>query len=184
MRRAVHLQAAQHVLYPHHRIVHQFANGDGETAQRHGVDGQAKVVKHQDRHHDAHGNGRQRNEGGAGIQQKQVKHDSDDTGSSKNLALERVNRYLDECRLAHGDLGFAHAGRQTTLHFRQGSLYLLGQLDGICVGLLLYPQDHRGLAIQACITPFDGGCKQDIGHLAELDGFAIAKGDGQTLQIF
>jgi hypothetical protein len=40
---AVFFEAAQHVFHAHHRVVHQLTNGNGQAAQRHGVDRQAHV---------------------------------------------------------------------------------------------------------------------------------------------
>jgi hypothetical protein len=42
---AVQLEPAQHVLHAHHGVVHQFADGDGQAPQGHGVDGQAEVAR-------------------------------------------------------------------------------------------------------------------------------------------
>jgi hypothetical protein len=72
---AVFLQAAQHVFDIHHRVVHQLADGDGQAAQRHGVDRQAEVAEHQRRHQQRHRNGHQRDQRGAHVEQEQEQHD-------------------------------------------------------------------------------------------------------------
>ena len=45
MQLSVFLQPAQYVFHAHHSIVHQLTNRNRQPAQRHGVDGEAKVLE-------------------------------------------------------------------------------------------------------------------------------------------
>ena len=55
-------QAPEHVLDADDGVIDQLADGDRESAQRHGVDGEAEQLEHDHRHQHGDRDGRQRNE--------------------------------------------------------------------------------------------------------------------------
>ena len=53
----VFAQPPKHVFHVHNRVVHQLADGDGQPAERHGVEADAGGPKHQGRHEQRQRNG-------------------------------------------------------------------------------------------------------------------------------
>ena len=45
-------------------------------------------------------------------------------------------------------------------------------------------EDDGGLAIEAGISPLDGGCEADLGHLTEQNGLPVHPSDRQLLKVF
>src|SRR4029453_19631684 len=64
-------QPPKHVLDPHERIVKKLANSNGETAKGHGVDAEAKRMKHDNGDEDRDRDGRERNRGCSPVEQEQ-----------------------------------------------------------------------------------------------------------------
>ena len=106
---AVLLQAPQDVLDVDHRIVDQLADGDGEAAERHRVDGQAQGLEDQTVI---------RIEIGMAVSEMKVarafirntNHHRDDDGGLEQRALDVADRSLDEGRLPELDVGDVDPG--------------------------------------------------------------------------
>ena len=67
----IFFQASEDVFYIHNRVINQFANGDRQSTERHGVDGKPKQPEHQCRDHNRKRDRGQRNDGRAKVQQEQ-----------------------------------------------------------------------------------------------------------------
>ena len=111
----VQLQPAQHVLDTDHGIVHQFADGDGQAAQRHGVDRQAEVMEDQRRDQQRHRDRRQRNHRGADIEQEQEQDHRHQDRPVAQRFLDVVHRVLDEVGLLEEEVGCLDAGGRLLL---------------------------------------------------------------------
>ena len=181
---AVFLEPPEHVFHAHHGIIDELANGNRQTAQRHGVDGKAKVVEHQNRGHERQRNGGQRNQRGAQAEQKEVKDHRHHDTRHHQLALQCADRRLDEAGLPHGDAGLAQASGQAFFHLGQGAFNFFRQCHGVCIGLLLNAQNHRGLAVQPRITALDGGCKLHHCHLHQKYRLLVFESHRQARQVF
>ena len=109
---AIELEAAQDVLHAHHRIVHQFADGDGQAAQGHGVDGQAEVAEHQRGHQQRQRDRRQRDQRGTDVEQEQEEDHRHQDGAVAQRFLDVGHRMFDEVRLPEEELRRLDALRQ------------------------------------------------------------------------
>jgi hypothetical protein len=118
--RAVLLEPAQHVLHPHHRVVHQLADGDGQPAQGHGVDGQAEVAEHQRRDQQGHRDRHEGDERGAGVEQEQEQDHRHQDGAVAQGLLHVGHRVLDEGRLLEQEAGLLDPRRQGAGQFGDG----------------------------------------------------------------
>ena len=181
---AVHLQAAQHVFHIHHRVVHQAAYGNGQAAQRHGVDRQAEILEHQRGDEDGHRNGRERNHRGPKRAQKHEQNHRHKHRGAHELALQGGDRCLDEACLAEGDARRLHAAGQRVLQVRQCGLDAARETDGVGRGLLLDAQDHGALPFKARVAAPGGSGEGRVRHLAQQHALAVFGGEGQVLQVF
>ena len=176
-------QSPEHVLDADDRVVDQLADGDGEAAQRHRVDGEAEQLKHDHRDQDGDRDGRQRNERRAPVQQEQEQHHGHDDEGLDQDSQHVVDRDLDERRLPEQHVDGGDVLRQDALQIAQRRLDLPGQLEGVGVGLFLNGEDHGGIAHVAGVAALHARRIVDRGDLAEPDGDALAIGDGQGFQV-
>ena len=170
---AVFLQAAQHVFDVHHRVVHQLANGDGQPAQRHGVDRQSEIAEHQRGHHQRQRNGHQRDDRGAHIQQEQEQHDRHQNGAIAQGFLDVAHRAFDEIGLLEQELRRFNALGQRLVQCGHGLLDGLGERHAVGARLLLHRQDHGRLALVAGVAALDGRGQPNLGHLVQQDGLRV-----------
>src|SRR5262249_38097643 len=101
-RRVVLPEAAVDVLDVNDGVVHEFAEGDGDAAQRHDIDGERVAGEQADQAENQCGDGererdgRQRDERRAEIQQKEEQdHDDEDSANDQRLA-DVVDAAVDE----------------------------------------------------------------------------------------
>ena len=144
--RAIFAQPPEDVLDIDDGVVDQFAERDGETAQRHGVDGQPGKVEDRGRGQDRDRNRGERNHRGSPVQEKGEQHDGDDDAGFHQDLFDVADRRLDEVGLAEDDLVGLDALRKRRRDLLQGPLDLAGQGDRIDVGLLLDRDDDGRLA--------------------------------------
>ena len=176
-------QAAEHVLDADHGIVDKLADGDGETAQGHGVDGEPEQVKDDHRDEDGNRDRGERNGGGAPVEQEQEQHGGDDDEGLDQDPQHVVDRDLDEGGLPEQHVDGGDVLREHALQVGERRLDLGGELEGVGIGLLLHGQDHGRLAHVAGIAALHARRIVDGRDLAETNGDALAVDDGQVLQV-
>ena len=164
---AIRLQAPHDVFHAHHRVVHQSADGDGQTAERHGVDRHAEVLENQCGDENGNGYGRKCDERGAQRAEKYKQDHRDKHRSADQLALQRADGGLDKARLAKGHAGRLHAGGQASFHVLERGLDPESQRDGVGGGLFLDAQNHCGLAFKPGITALGRGGKRNVRDLPQ-----------------
>ena len=142
---AVFAEPAQDVLDIDNGIVDEFADRDGEAAQRHRVDRQSQSLECDEGHDKGQRNRRERNEGRSQVHQKNHQNQRHHHGRLDQCPLQAADRRFDEACLAELNVGRRDAGRQRLLHELQGLLNLMGQRHRIGPRLLLDRQDD-GLA--------------------------------------
>ena len=153
---AVFFQAAQHVFDIDHRVVHQFADGNGQPAEGHGIDRQTKIAEHQGRHHQRQRNGHQRDHRGAHVEQKQEQHHRHQNSAVAQCLLHVPHRPFDEISLLEQELRGVDTLGPTLVQLGHGMFDRLCQRHTVGAGLLLHRQDHCRLALVAAIAPLDG----------------------------
>ena len=170
---AIFAQAPEDVLDVDDGVIDQFADGDGDAAKGHGVDGQTGKIEHDRGRQDRHRDRGQRDRRGPPVHQEQEQHDGDDRAGLEQDPLDIADRGLDEIGLAEDDLVGLHARRQRGRDFLQRLLDLARQPDRIDVGLLLDRDDDGGLAHIAGVAALDLGRELDGGNLLQIDRPAI-----------
>ena len=101
---AVLAQPAEDVLDVDHGVVDQFADGDGEAAQRHGVDGEPHQMKDDGGDEDRNRDGGQRDRRRAPVEQEGEQHDRHHRDGFKQHLRDIVDRGLDEVGLAEENI--------------------------------------------------------------------------------
>ena len=180
----VELEATQHVLHPHHGIVHELTNGNGQATQRHGVDGQTHVMKDQNRDQQRDRNRRERNQRGSYIEQKQKQNHGDKNGTVTQRLFHVGHRVLDEVRLLEQELRGVHTCRQTFGELGHGFLNGPCERHAVCAGLFLHRQNHGRLAAESRITALDGWRQLHLRDLFEQNWLTVFHRDHQILQVF
>ena len=179
----VELEPPQNVFYANDSIVHQFANGNRQASQRHRVDGQTKVVKHQGCRQQRDRDGGERNKRGAYIQQEQEQHHRNEDGAVAQGLLHVAHRVLDEVGLLEEKLRCFYACRKAFLQLLHGMFNFPGQRHAVSAGLLLHRQNDRRLAVVSAIAAFECRCDLYVSHLAEQDRLPILHAHHDVLQI-
>ena len=183
-RLAVLLEPAEHVLHVHHGVVDQFADGDGEAAERHGVDAQPEGAEHQHGDEQRHRDGRDRDRRRPHVEQEGEQHDRHDDDGLFQHRLQVGDRELDEPGLAEQDAVRAHPLRQRPRRLGHHALDLGRDLDRIGAGLLLDGDDDGRLALDATVAAAEARAELDPCHLAEQDRRpARARGDHEAAQV-
>ena len=181
--RAVELEAAQDVLDADHGIVHQLADGDGQPAQRHGVDGQAEIAEYQRRHQQRERDGRQGDQCRADIEQEEEEDHRHQDGAVAQRLHDVADRVLDEVSLLEEELRRLDALGQGLRQVDQGALDFARQRHAVGGRLLLHGEDHGGPGVVAGVAALDGRRQLDLGDLLEEDGLAIPERHHQILQV-
>ena len=182
-RLAVLAQAAKDVLDVDDGVIDQLADGDGETAERHGVDGEAERVEDDGGRQDRDGNGRQRDEGRAHIEQEQEQDDGDNRHGLEQDLLDVADRGFDEVRLPEDDVVDLDALRHGLIELGDGALDLAGQLHGVDRRLLLDRDDDGGPAHEAGFATLQAGAVADLGDLMQIDRPAAFGADDDIAKI-
>ena len=109
---AVLAQAFVDVLHIDDGVVYQRPDGDGHTADAHGVDRQTHEFECQDRHQQRQRDRDQRNERRADVHQEEEQHDDDEHAAFVERFADVVDRTVDEPLLAEDVRRDLHVGRQ------------------------------------------------------------------------
>ena len=135
-------QPPEHVLDSHDRIINELANRNGETAQSHSVDAEAKRMKHDHGDQDRDRDSRQRNRRRAPVEQEQEQDGRNDNERLHQDAKHIVDRHFDEGRLSEQDIDGRDVFWQDALQIGKRALDFVGQLQGVGIRLLLYGHDN------------------------------------------
>ena len=179
----VQLEPAQHVFDTDHGIVDQFADGDGQAAEGHGVDRQAEVMEDQRRGQQRHRDRHQRNDGGADIEQEQEQDHRNQDGPVAQRFLDVVHRVLDEVGLLEEEVGRFDPLGQAFAQFCDSLFDFASKGHAVGGGLLLHRQDDCRLASVTAIAALDCRRQPDVGQLLEQDGLTIFNRHHDVLQI-
>ena len=168
---AVFVQAAPDVLHIDDGVIDQRTDGDGHTAQTHGVDGEPHVVEHQHGHDERQGQGDERNEGRPHVGQEEEQHDDHEDAAFDERLAHVADGAFDEAALAEDVGRYLHVGGQVLLQVLEGGFQLAGQLQRAGGGLLGHGEQHGGFA------PFRGQSQlgrlradAHVGHVFQQDG--------------
>ena len=164
-RSAIQFQAPQHVLDADHGIVHQFANSNGEPAERHGVDRQTEILENQRSCQQRHRNRHQRDDGGAHVQQEQEQDHRDQDRAIAQGLFHIVYRIFDEVGLLEEKGRCIDAFGQILAQFGNGFFDLAREAHAVGGRLLLHRQDYRRFALVTAIAAFGGRCHFHVGEL-------------------
>ena len=137
----VQAEAAVDVLHVDHGVVDQCADGDGEAAERHGVDRHPHDLEDDEGGEHRQRDGDEGDEGRLPVEQEDEQHDRHADQRLDQHAQQVVDRHLDERRLAELDVGRIDAVGHHLLQLGQHRLDLARDGDGVGVGLLLHGQD-------------------------------------------
>ena len=174
---AVLAEAPEHVLDVDDRVVDELANGDGEAAEGHGVDGETKGAKDERRDDERQRDGGQRDRRRPEVEEEQEQHDGDENCPVTQALDHIVNGALDEGRLAEETRIDGDAGRHRLLQLGDGDVDPLRQSDGVRAGLLLNRQDRRGLRVNRGVSALDSRSLAHGGDLPERHRGSVAHGE-------
>ncbi len=160
-------QAAKNIFHAHNGVVHQFADGHGQTAQRHRVDRHPEPFEHQARDHYRKRNGRQRDERRAEVQQEQEKDNDHKNPPVAQCVDHVVDAQFDKRLLLVNFRVDADVGRQTGLQSLQGGGDLVGQQPRVRPRLFGNSEHHRRRAVDGRIAAPDLRRFHHPGHLPE-----------------
>ncbi len=181
--RAVLAQPAEDVLDVDDRVIDQFADGDRDAAERHGVDRQSGEIEH-------HRGGRI--ETGIAVSEiavvRQFSRNANSTiatttpASSSTVCTLRIDVSMKlACRKIR--LVGLDAVRQVAVQLLQRVLDLARQRDGVDIRLLLDRDHDGGLAHVAAVAALDAGRELDRRDLVQEDRPAVDLGDHDVAQI-
>ena len=153
--RRVLAQAPHDVLDVDDRVVDQLADGNGQSAQAHGVEREAEPV-----HGDGGGNQRERQRderdgGGAHVHQEHHHHEDDEAGAFEQRLEQVVERLLDEVGAAKQVLLNLHPLGQGLLDLVERGVDAFGQLERVGARLLLDADDHRRARVVRAVAALD-----------------------------
>lgn len=117
-------QAPQHVFDPDNSVVDQLADGDGKSAQGHGVDRESHPMEHQRGNQQRDRQRGQGDEGGAHVEQEQQQHDGDDDRGIPQRLLHAADRCGDEIGLSEQDRVIQCPGGHSLPKRLEGALHL------------------------------------------------------------
>jgi hypothetical protein len=164
-------QAPEDVLDVHDRVVHEGADGDGEAAERHRVDRDARRGEHERRDGDREGDRRERDERRPEVQEEQEEHDDDEDPAVAHRLRDVLDGAVDEARLLvdlrdeHDVLG--QRGRDR----RELAVDPVGQVHGVGRGLLEDREDDAGPRVDARLADADRGrAERDLGDVPQAHG--------------
>ena len=168
--RAVLLQPAQDVLDVDDGVVDQLADGDGQAAQRHGVDRQAEGLEDQHGDQDRERDGRERDErsrarsSGTGTGRRRRRAPAS-TSTRSTLAIEVSMKVA--CR--NWILVAVTPAGSVFWMLVELRLDRARQRDGVGGRLLLDAEDDGGLAHEAGVAALDARREVDLRDLAQQD---------------
>ena len=166
-------EAAKDVFHVHDGIVHDHADGNGETTQGHRVDRDTGELEIEPGDDERERNGGEGDRRGAEVQQEQEQHDDDHDGAVPDGLLDVGDGGFDEVRLLE-QLIDLHVRRQRPADLLEGGLNLAGKAHRIHAGLLLHREDDGRLAVHARIAAHHLFAKLHIGDIAQAHRNALA----------
>ena len=156
------------VLDGHGRLVHQDADGQGQSAQGHQVD---RLPAEPQGHHGRHqrqGDVQQDDQRAPPVAQEQQDHQPHQQGPQHPLADHAPDRSRHVGRLVEL-VTDVDVRRQDGLHVGQGRLDRVDHAQGRGVGPLGHEDVHAAAAVDQGIAGRDVGAVLDISHVAEID---------------
>ncbi len=177
-RQCIRAHAPQNVLDADDGVIHQYAEGDGEASQGHGVQRLPHAVKHEHGREQGEGDRREGDQCRAYVAQKQVQHHEDQHRGNRQGVLEVSQGAFDEIRRAvqggvHGDALRFQGGREV----RQGLFDGQGGRQGICTELTRERQHDAGFAHDQRVARPQPRSLFDFRHVAYQYRHAIANRD-------
>src|ERR1043166_2482769 len=141
--RLVLAQPAENIFHVDNRIIHHFTQRDDQSAERNGVNRNAKLLQDDDRGEQGQRNGRQRNTGGPNTsEQKEQDHRDQDRAQRQGMfhvAQGRLDKRGGPVQTRIELDAFAGEDR---FHFRQGSLQRGGHFHGVSAKLAGHGKQH------------------------------------------
>ena len=98
------MEPLEDVLYVHNGVIDQRTDGNGHTAQAHGVDGEVHQVEHHQRGNHGQRNSDQRDNRGAQVAQEEYQDEDHEDTALQDGALYVAYRAFNEAALAE-DVG-------------------------------------------------------------------------------
>ena len=138
-----------HVLHIHYGVVHERADGNGKSAERHGVYAYAHGVEHYHCHEEGKRDGDERDDGGARIGEEYHQHYDHEDCSLDERLLHVVHAALYEVSLAEDVCRDMYVCRQVALQLVERTVELFGELQRAGVWLLGHGEEHRGVCLLA-----------------------------------
>ena len=160
-------QSAHHVLHIDNRVVHERADGDGQSAKRHRVDGHVETAKHENRRGQRERDGGQRDGGSAHVGQKREHHDDDQQTAITQRRDHVVDRHLDEVGLSEDPPIDGDPLRQIQLQRVELTIEPFGHLDRVGAGLLLHADDNRRGAVARPFAALERRAFLDVRDVAD-----------------
>ena len=105
-----------YVFHIHNGVINQRADGNGHTAQTHGIYGQSQKVEHQNGCKQGNGDGYDGNEGSTDIGKEQNQNDGHKETAFDERALHVADSTFNETRLTEYVSGNLHIRRQMLLY--------------------------------------------------------------------
>ncbi|GJE45107.1 hypothetical protein AEGHOMDF_4301 [Methylobacterium soli] len=165
---AVLAQAPHHVLDADYRVVHHLADGDGEAAERHGVEALAERLERQDGRDQRERNGDGADHAGAPIVQEGEQHHDDEEAAERQGLQDVVVGDPDEVRGPEQVRPQGHPlALQGGAQILEGCLDAGGDLARVGAVLGADHQEDPGLAVDQGGTDRRLGRRHDIGHIAQ-----------------
>ena len=128
--RGVLPQAFVHILHIHDGIVHKATDGNGYTAEAHGVYRYSQHIKQQHSNDYGHRQGYNGDKCRAQIHQEEEQHYYNEQSTFEQRSLQIADGVLDKIALAE-DIGvYFYIGGQRFLQRSQFAVYILGKLHG------------------------------------------------------
>ena len=146
----VFAQTLVDILHIDDGIVHKRADGDGHTAQTHGVDGKPHGVEGEERDDQRQGDGDQRDESGAHVQEEDEEYDDHKDAAFEERLADIVDGAAYEAFLTVDVGGHLHVVRERFCHVRQCGVEAFGQFERADVRLFRHGHHHAGFAFERC----------------------------------
>ena len=147
-RRLTEFHVAEDVFEHDDAVVNEAGEGEGQTAEDHGVDGAAEGVGHQHTGQGGERNREHHGHGGARAAEEEQDHDAGEYQADPSFIDQLLEGELDEDGLIEDDGGFER-GRNVDEVF-DGFFHAVDDGDGIAVAALLEDRDvDRALTIDA-----------------------------------
>jgi len=170
---AVFAQAPENVFHIDNGIVHHLADGDGESAQRHGIEADAEVIQHDHRSQQRERNRGGRNDRCARVEQEQEQHDQHQRSADQQRGAQVADRGFNEVGRTEQVGIQRHAfGSEGGFELREALFQRPGHGQGIRAVLFLDHQHHARLPLDRSRTDCGGGRHRHIRDVCQVQGGA------------